>query len=194
VLCRRIIGRPFTDKSVKNDLKHFPFNIVNKHGKPQVRLDTPDASTFAPEQISAQLLSYLKANAEAYLGEPVKHAVITVPAYFNDAQRAATKDAGALAGLNVLRLINEPTAAAIAYGIDARMAKEDAGATWNVVVYDLGGGTFDVSLLELDSGVYEVLATGGDTVRYPNHCYLKQTLTSLRATASRWRRLRQPSY
>ncbi|KAF8538448.1 Cro r II [Trichophaea hybrida] len=150
---KRVLGRQFKDPSLQADIKHFPFELKSKAGKPVVKINT---EIYTPEQISAQILSDLKASAEAYLGQKVTHAVITVPAYFNDAQRQATKDAGTLAGLEVLRLVNEPTAAAMAYGINKTGDKK-------VIVYDLGGGTFDVSLLEIDNGVFEVIATGGDT-------------------------------
>ena len=151
--CRRVLGRHFKDPSLQADIKHFPFTLKNSAGKPVVRIGS---DSFTPEQISAQILSDLKASAEAYLGRSVSHAVITVPAYFNDAQRQATKDAGTLAGLTVLRLVNEPTAAAMAYGIGIKKGADEK----KVIVYDLGGGTFDVSLLEIDGGVFEVIATG----------------------------------
>ena len=153
-----MIGRKFDDKDVQKDAKDFPFKVVNKDGKPQVKVDinkTP--KNLTPEEVSAMVLSKMKDIAEGYLGKKVTHAVVTVPAYFNDAQRQATKDAGTIAGLNVLRVVNEPTAAAIAYGLDK------TGDERQVIVYDLGGGTFDVSLLSIDNGVFEVLATAGDT-------------------------------
>ncbi|OOQ84306.1 78 kDa glucose-regulated protein like protein [Penicillium brasilianum] len=155
---KRLIGRKFDDKDIQKDAKNFPFKVVNKDGKPMVKVDvnkTP--KVFTPEQISAMILEKMKDVAESYLGKTVTHAVVTVPAYFNDAQRQATKDAGTIAGLNVLRVVNEPTAAAIAYGLDK------TGDERQVIVYDLGGGTFDVSLLSIDNGVFEVLATAGDT-------------------------------
>ncbi|KAJ5225915.1 Endoplasmic reticulum chaperone BiP [Penicillium chermesinum] len=155
---KRLIGRKFDDRDTQRDAKNFPFKVVNKDGKPQVKVEvnkTP--KTFTPEEISAMILGKMKEIAESYLGKSVTHAVVTVPAYFNDAQRQATKDAGTIAGLNVLRVVNEPTAAAIAYGLDK------TGDERQVIVYDLGGGTFDVSLLSIDNGVFEVLATAGDT-------------------------------
>ncbi|KAF2201912.1 heat shock protein 70 [Delitschia confertaspora ATCC 74209] len=156
---KRLIGRKFAEKEVQADIKHFPFSVVNKNGQPRVKVDVHgDEKTFTPEEISAMVLGKMKEVAENYLGEPVKNAVVTVPAYFNDAQRAATKDAGTIAGLNVLRVVNEPTAAALAYGLD----KTDK-AERNVIVYDLGGGTFDVSILTIDQGVFEVQSTAGDT-------------------------------
>ncbi|KAI9302514.1 heat shock 70 kDa protein [Cunninghamella echinulata] len=155
---KRLIGRRYNDKDVKNDMKHFPFKIVNKNGAPNIQVAVKNQDkVFTPEEISGMVLTKMKETAEAYLGKPVTHAVVTVPAYFNDAQRQATKDAGTIAGLNILRIINEPTAAAIAYGLD----KNDGEKT--VLVYDLGGGTFDVSLLSIDEGIFEVLATAGDT-------------------------------
>ena len=156
---KRLIGRKFNEKEVQADIKHFPFSVVNKNGQPRVKVDVHEKeTTFTPEEISAMVLAKMKEVAENYLGEPVKNAVVTVPAYFNDAQRAATKDAGTIAGLNVLRVVNEPTAAALAYGLD----KTDK-AERNVIVYDLGGGTFDVSILTIDEGVFEVQSTAGDT-------------------------------
>jgi heat shock protein 5 len=146
------------DLELKRDIKHFPFNIVDKGGKPAISIGYKgDTRQFTPEEISAMILTKMKETAEAYLGEKVTHAVVTVPAYFNDAQRQATKDAGTIAGLNILRIINEPTAAAIAYGLNKK------GGESQIIVYDLGGGTFDVSLLSIDDGVFEVLATAGDT-------------------------------
>ncbi|KAH7099097.1 heat shock protein 70 [Auriculariales sp. MPI-PUGE-AT-0066] len=155
---KRLIGRKFDDQDVKRDQKHWPFKLVNKGGKPVIQISHKgEDRTFTPEEISAMVLVKMKETAEAYLGKKVTHAVVTVPAYFNDAQRQATKDAGTIAGLNVLRIINEPTAAAIAYGLDKK------GGEQQIIVYDLGGGTFDVSLLSIDDGVFEVLATAGDT-------------------------------
>ncbi|KAK6218163.1 hypothetical protein LQW54_002913 [Pestalotiopsis sp. IQ-011] len=155
---KRLIGRKYNEKDLQNDIKHFPFTVKNKDNKPVVEVKVAGADkTFTPEEISAVILGKMKEVAESYLGKKVTHAVVTVPAYFNDAQRQATKDAGIIAGLNVLRIVNEPTAAAIAYGLD----KTDAER--HIIVYDLGGGTFDVSLLSIDQGVFEVLATAGDT-------------------------------
>ncbi|MCD7446956.1 Luminal-binding protein 5 [Datura stramonium] len=156
---KRLIGRKFDDPEVQKIIKMLPFNVVNKDGKPyvQVKIKDGDIKVFSPEEISAMILQKMKETAEAYLGKSIKHAVITVPAYFNDAQRQATKDAGTIAGLNVVRIINEPTAAAIAYGMDKK------GKEQNILVYDLGGGTFDVSILSIDNGVFEVLATNGNT-------------------------------
>eukprot|EP00051_Salpingoeca_urceolata_P007291 m.96396 g.96396 ORF g.96396 m.96396 type:complete len:680 (-) comp15189_c1_seq1:921-2960(-) len=155
---KRLIGRRFADKEVQADIPHFPFAVVDRDGKPAVsvqRLD--DIQVLAPEEISAMVLGKMKKTAEDYLGTEVTDAVVTVPAYFNDAQRQATKDAGMIAGINVLRVLNEPTAAAIAYGLDR---KESAK---KVLVVDLGGGTFDVSLLTISSGEFRVMATAGDT-------------------------------
>jgi len=155
---KRLIGRKYTDKEVQHDKKLLPYNIVNKDTKPYVEVEIKgEKKTFSPEEISAMILVKMKQIAESYLGREVKHAVITVPAYFNDSQRQSTKDAGTISGLNVLRIINEPTAAAIAYGLDKKDKER------NILVFDLGGGTFDVSLLTIDSGVFEVVATNGDT-------------------------------
>ncbi|XP_045176863.1 endoplasmic reticulum chaperone BiP-like [Mercenaria mercenaria] len=155
---KRFIGRKWEDPSVQHDVKYYPFKVVNKNSKPHVEAKVKgDKKLFAPEEISAMVLGKMKEVAEDYLGETVKNAVVTVPAYFNDAQRQATKDAGAIAGLNVMRIINEPTAAAIAYGLDKKEGEK------NILVFDLGGGTFDVSILTIDDGVFEVLATNGDT-------------------------------
>jgi len=155
---KRLIGRDFSDKTVQNDMKLFPFTIKEKNAKPHITVETSQGTkSFAAEEISAMVLGKMKEVAEAYLGKEVTHAVVTVPAYFNDAQRQATKDAGVIAGLTVMRIINEPTAAAIAYGIDKKDGEK------NILVFDLGGGTFDVSLLTIDSGVFEVVATNGDT-------------------------------
>ncbi|KAM3933918.1 heat shock 70 kDa protein-like [Leptodactylus fuscus] len=156
---KRLIGRKFDDPVVQSDMKHWPFRVVSDGGKPKVRVEYKgEDKTFSPEEISSMVLLKMKETAEAYLGQPVKDAVITVPAYFNDSQRQATKDAGVIAGLNVLRIINEPTAAAIAYGLDKKSCGER-----NVLIFDLGGGTFDVSILTIDDGVFEVKATAGDT-------------------------------
>jgi len=154
---KRLIGRKFTDSTVQRDRKLLPFTIIDKDGAPNIEVVVGgQKKVYTPEQISAMILEKMKTVAEAYLGAPVKHAVITVPAYFNDAQRQATKDAGTIAGLKVERIINEPTAAAIAYGLDEKGEK-------NILVYDLGGGTFDVSILTIDDGIFEVVATNGDT-------------------------------
>jgi heat shock protein 1/8 len=156
---KRLLGREFNDKNLQEDMKSLPYKIVNCDGKPKVQVDFKgETKLFTPEEISAMILTKMKDTAEAYLGAPVKDAVITVPAYFNDAQRQATKDAGAIAGLNVLRIINEPTAAAIAYGLDKNHKDER-----NVVIVDCGGGTHDISVLTIDDGVFEVKGTGGDT-------------------------------
>merc|ERR1711966_137551 len=154
---KRLIGRNFSDKSVQADKKLVPFDIVSDANKPTVQVTT-NAGTkkFAPEEVSAMILGKMKSVAETFLGKDIKNAVVTVPAYFNDAQRQATKDAGTIAGLNVARIINEPTAAAIAYGLDKKGEK-------NILVFDLGGGTFDVSILTIDNGVFEVISTSGDT-------------------------------
>ncbi len=157
---KRLIGREYSDASVQRDMKIWPFKVVSNGGKPNISARWKgEEKTFTPEEISAMILTRMRDTAESYLGESVKHAVITVPAYFNDAQRQATKDAGRIAGLEVMRIINEPTAAAIAYGLDKRDIEEER----NILVFDLGGGTFDVSLLALDSGIFEVKATAGDT-------------------------------
>ena len=159
---KRLIGRKVDDASVQTDMKHWPFTIVAKDsGKPHVQVDFKgEQKVFSPEEISAMILVKMKEIAESYLGSDVTDAVITVPAYFNDGQRQATKDAGAIAGLNVLRIINEPTAAAIAYGLDK---KTKGDGEQNILIFDLGGGTFDVSLLTIDDGIFEVKATAGDT-------------------------------
>jgi len=155
---KRLIGRKFDDKEVQRDLKWLPYDVVSKAGKPYVSVEMPGVGQkqLSPEEVSAMVLTRMKEIAENYLGQEVKHAVVTVPAYFNDAQRQATKDAGTISGLEVLRIINEPSAAAIAYGLDKKDEK-------NIIVFDLGGGTFDVSILTIDNGVFEVLATSGDT-------------------------------
>jgi L1 cell adhesion molecule like protein len=156
---KRLIGREFKDNTVQHDMKLWPFTIVNDNNKPVIQVEFQgQKKNFAAEEISSMVLTKMKQTAESYLGETVKNAVITVPAYFNDQQRQATKDAGAIAGLNVLRIINEPTAAAISYGLGKKSNSEI-----NVLIFDLGGGTFDVSLLSIDEGVFEVKATAGDT-------------------------------
>ncbi|KAG0672842.1 Heat shock protein SSA1 [Kluyveromyces marxianus] len=156
---KRLIGRNFSDAEVQGDIKHFPFKVVEVSGKPQIQVEYKgETKVFTPEEISSMILTKMKETAESYLGCKVNDAVVTVPAYFNDSQRQATKDAGTIAGLNVLRIINEPTAAAIAYGLD----KKDEGEK-NVLIFDLGGGTFDVSLLTIEDGIFEVKATAGDT-------------------------------
>lgn len=156
---KRLIGRKFEDAPVQSDMKHWPFEVVSVEGKPKIQVVYKDEKkTFFPEEISSMVLTKMKETAEAYLGKTVSNAVITVPAYFNDSQRQATKDAGTIAGLNVLRIINEPTAAAIAYGLDKKAAGER-----NVLIFDLGGGTFDVSILSIDDGIFEVKSTAGDT-------------------------------
>lgn len=155
---KRLIGRRFDEPSVQADIKFYPFKVINKGNRPNIQVDVgSETKTFTPEEISAMVLIKMKEVAEAYLGKKVTHAVVTVPAYFNDAQRQATKDAGTIAGLNVMRIINEPTAAAIAYGLDKKEGEK------NILVFDLGGGTFDVTLLTIDNGVFEVLSTNGDT-------------------------------
>ncbi|XP_043275877.1 major heat shock 70 kDa protein Ab-like [Venturia canescens] len=157
---KRLIGRKFDDPKIQNDMKHWPFKVVSEGGKPKIQVEfRGENKRFNPEEISSMVLTKMKETAEAYLGQSVKDAVITVPAYFNDSQRQATKDAGAIAGLNVLRIINEPTAAALAYGLDKNLKGEK-----NVLIFDLGGGTFDVSILSIDEGsLFEVKSTAGDT-------------------------------
>ncbi|XP_043280237.1 major heat shock 70 kDa protein Ba-like [Venturia canescens] len=157
---KRLIGRKFDDPKIQNDIKHWPFKVVSEAGKPKIQVEfRGETKRFNPEEISSMVLIKMKETAEAYLGEKVKDAVITVPAYFNDSQRQATKDAGAISGLNVLRIINEPTAAALAYGLDKNLKGEK-----NVLIFDLGGGTFDVSILSIDEGsLFEVKSTAGDT-------------------------------
>ncbi|KAG7591854.1 Heat shock protein 70kD C-terminal domain superfamily [Arabidopsis thaliana x Arabidopsis arenosa] len=159
---KRLIGRKFSDPSVQSDLLHWPFKVVSGPGdKPMIVVSYKnEQKQFSPEEISSMVLVKMKEVAESFLGHTIKNAVVTVPAYFNDSQRQATKDAGAISGLNVLRIINEPTAAAIAYGLDKKGTK--AGEK-NVLIFDLGGGTFDVSLLTIEEGVFEVKATAGDT-------------------------------
>ncbi|CAI0387055.1 unnamed protein product [Linum tenue] len=156
---KRLIGKKFDDPEVQKDLNYLPYPVVERDGKPCVQLEVNgEPVSFTPEEISAMVLWKMKETAESYLGKQVTNAVVTVPAYFNNSQRQATKDAGIIAGLNVLRIINEPTAGALAYGVN-----QDPNTKRNILVYDLGGGTFDVSVLEIDSGIFQILATGGDT-------------------------------
>ncbi|KGK38877.1 chaperone DnaK [Pichia kudriavzevii] len=155
---KRLIGQRFSDKVIQREIKHLPYKIVDQDDRPVVKVEyNGEEKTFTAEEISAMILGKMKSIAEDYLGKKVTHAVVTVPAYFNDAQRQATKDAGTIAGLTVLRIVNEPTAAAIAYGLDKGEEERQ------IIVYDLGGGTFDVSLLSIAGGAFEVLATSGDT-------------------------------
>ncbi|XP_035233909.1 heat shock protein 70 B2-like [Stegodyphus dumicola] len=157
---KRLIGRKCDDPKIQQDLKNWPFKVANEGGKPKICVEFKgERKRFNPEEISAMVLTKMKETAEMYLGQKVTDAVITVPAYFNDSQRQATKDAGKIAGLNVLRIINEPTAAALAYGLDKNLRGEK-----NVLIFDLGGGTFDVSILTIDEGsLFEVRSTAGDT-------------------------------
>jgi L1 cell adhesion molecule like protein len=156
---KRMIGRKFDDPHIQKDMQHWPFKVKNKDGKPVVEVEfKQEKKTFTPEEISSMVLTKMKECAESYLGQTVGKAVVTVPAYFNDSQRQATKDAGTIAGLDVIRIINEPTAAAIAYGLNKQSKQER-----NVLIFDLGGGTFDVSILAIEEGVFEVKATAGDT-------------------------------
>lgn len=157
---KRLIGRKFEDPKIQQDIKHWPFSVISEKGKPMIVVEYKGQSKkFSPEEISSMILTKMKQTAETYLGGTVKDAVITVPAYFNDSQRQATKDAGAIAALNVLRIINEPTAAALAYGLDKELQGEK-----NVLIFDLGGGTFDVSILQIAEGsLFEVKSTAGDT-------------------------------
>lgn len=155
---KRLIGRTWDDQEVQRDKKLYPFKVVEKQKKPFIQVKVKGEDTlFAPEEISAMILRKLKDVAEAYIGKPVTYAVVTCPAYFNDNQRSATKDAGTIAGLNVVRMINEPTAAAIAYGMDQSSGEK------NIMVFDFGGGTLDVTILTIDNGVFEVISTSGDT-------------------------------
>lgn len=155
---KRLIGRTYDDPKIQADLKHWPFKVVKDGNKPKITVDFKgEKKVFNPEEISAMVLTKMKETVELYLGQKIKDVVVTVPAYFNDSQRQATKDAGKIAGLNILRIINEPTAAALAYGLDKKGEK-------NVLIFDLGGGTFDVSILTIDQGsLFEVKATAGDT-------------------------------
>ncbi|XP_063623610.1 heat shock protein 68-like [Cydia splendana] len=195
---KRLIGRKFDDPKIQQDMKHWPFKVISDCGKPMIQVEFKgETKRFAPEEISSMVLTKMKETAEAYLGAAVRDAVITVPAYFNDSQRQATKDAGAIAGLNVLRIINEPTAAALAYGLDKNLKGER-----NVLIFDLGGGTFDVSILTIDEGsLFEVKATAGDTHlggedfdnRLVTHLadeFLRKYKKDLRGNARALRRLR----
>lgn len=157
---KRLIGRKFDDQKIQEDIKHWPFTVINDSGKPKIQVEFKgERKVFAPEEVSSMVLTKMREVAEVFLGQKIKDAVITVPAYFNDSQRQATKDAGSIAGLNVLRIINEPTAAALAYGLDKSLKGEK-----NVLIFDLGGGTFDVSILSIDEGsLFEVRSTAGDT-------------------------------
>lgn len=156
---KRLIGRHYNEKTVQEDIKNWPFKVVNVDSKPKIEVEYKgETKKFFPEEISSMVLTKMKEVAESYLGKTINDAVITVPAYFNDGQRQATKDAGVIAGLNVLRIINEPTAAAIAYGLDKKVGTEK-----NVLIFDLGGGTFDVSILAIEDGIFEVKSTNGDT-------------------------------
>lgn len=196
---KRLIGRRFADPNVAADSAHWPFKLVDDGGKPKIEVEYKgEMKQFLPEEISAMVLTKMKQTAEAYLGFEVKQAVITVPAYFNDAQRQATKDAGAICGLNVLRIINEPTAAAIAYGLDK---VGTGGKAQNVLIFDCGGGTHDLSVLTIDDGVFEVIATAGDThlggedfdnslVEYCASEFQKKTKLDIRGNARALRRLR----
>ncbi|BFU26137.1 heat shock protein 70 family [Entamoeba histolytica] len=157
---KRMIGRRFSDPTIQNDMKHWSFEVVDDgHDKPLIEVEYKgEVKRFTPEEISSMVLSKMKETAETFVGKEIKNAVITCPAYFNDSQRQATKDAGTIAGMNVMRIINEPTAAAIAYGLDKKSSGEK-----KVLIFDLGGGTFDVSVLAIEEGVFEVKATNGDT-------------------------------
>lgn len=195
---KRLIGRKFDDPVVKKDMQLWPFKVeAGTDGRPKICVKFKgEYKSFHAEEISAMVLLKMKETAEAFLAKPIKHSVITVPAYFNDSQRQATKDAGIIAGINVLRIINEPTAAAIAYGLDKKGTGEK-----NVLIFDLGGGTFDVSLLSIDDGIFEVKATAGDThlggedfdnkiVEYCANEFLKKTGIDIRNNKRAMRRLR----
>lgn len=197
---KRIIGRKFTDPTVQSDMKGWPFKVVEgSQGRPAMEVEFKgETKQFLPEEISAMVLTKMKQIAESYLGHEVKNAVVTVPAYFNDAQRQATKDAGAIAGLNVLRIINEPTAAAIAYGLDK--IKSTTGKGQNVLIWDVGGGTADFSILNIEDGVFEVISTTGDghlggsdiDTRLMNYCmdeFKRKTRQDLTGNAKAMRRL-----
>ena len=158
---KRLIGRKFSDSAVQSDIKHFPYKVISgENDKPMVEVNYKgEIKQFSSEEISSMVLTKMKTIAESYLGTDVTQAVVTVPAYFNDSQRQATKDAGTIAGLEVLRIINEPTAASLAYGLD----KNKGGGEKTILIYDLGGGTFDTSILTIEDGIFEVLSTAGDT-------------------------------
>merc|ERR1712013_597291 len=155
---KRLIGRKYDEPTVQADIKLWPFKVVREsQDRPAIEVTyKSETKRFFPEEISSMVLGYMNGIAEAYMGSPVKNVVVTVPAYFNDSQRQATKDAGKISGLNVLRIINEPTAAAIAYGLDKKQSGQE-----DVLIYDMGGGTFDVSLLTIEDGIFEVKATPG---------------------------------
>merc|ERR1711868_16704 len=158
---KRLIGRSFNDSSVQSDMKHWPFKVTNVSSKPKLQVEyKSEEKNFTPEEISSMVLIKMRETAQSYLGTAVRDAVVTVPAYFNDSQRQATKDAGVIAGLNIIRIINEPTAAAIAYGLDKKKCGDKES---NVLIFDLGGGTFDVSILSIEGGIFEVKSTAGDT-------------------------------
>nr|CAC83683.1 HSC70 protein [Crassostrea gigas] len=160
---KRLIGRKFNDASVQSDMKHWPFTVINQASKPMIKVEYKgEEKTFSAGEVSSMVLNKMKETAEAYLGKTINNAVVTVPAYFNDSQQQATKDAGTISGLNVLRIINEPTAAAIAYGLDKKVGNQSQGER-NVLIFDLGGGTFDVSILTIEDGIFEVKSTSGDT-------------------------------
>merc|ERR1712086_609616 len=167
---KRLIGRMFFDETVQSDIKLWPFEIVNRDGKPLIEIDDAgETKTLTPEEVSAMVLGRMKQIAEGFLGNEVTHAVVTCPAYFNDGQRKATKDAGVIAGLNVLRVINEPTAAALAYGLDKK--EETKIEEKNILVFDLGGGTFDVTVLTIENGVFHRTPQSlARRVRFDRHC------------------------
>src|SRR5438105_118225 len=190
---KRLMGRKFTDPEVQRDMKWLPYTV--KSGRDGMAVVEVEGKAFTPQEVSAQILQKIKADAESYLGGKVTQAVITVPAYFDDSQRQATKQAGEIAGLEVLRIINEPTAAALAYGLDKKNAH-------TIAVYDLGGGTFDISILELGEGVYEVKATNGDThlggddfdqvlINYIADEFKKENNIDLRADSQALQRLKE---
>ena len=197
---KRLIGRKFEDREVQDDIKLWPFKVVKdpKSDRPQVCITyQKQEKKFFAEEISAMVLQKLKQTATDFLGKEVKDAIVTVPAYFNDSQRQATKDAGTISGLNVLRIINEPTAAAIAYGLDKQANKKEE----NVLIFDLGGGTFDVSLLSLEEGLFEVKATNGNThlggedfdnrlVEYCAGEFRRKTSIDIKSNAKALRRVR----